>query len=117
MKIARRGKVLANYRGADDLVSARFQAAVGLPWKDELGESEHDYRIDDSGQDRQDEGHFDGGYEFSHDFSSSDHVKCGEGNVDQFDSDERNQDSAESIDDEVARENRRRAHRAIFHAA
>ena len=47
---------------------------------------------------------------------SSSEVEAGNGKVDQLDADERRDQAAETVDCEIAREQRTRADRAIFHA-
>jgi len=58
-------KVLADQFGADHCTILLYQAAIGLTRKEELCQPGHAERIDETGDDRHDDDHHDGGTDLS----------------------------------------------------
>src|ERR1700731_5391410 len=61
MEIFWRRKCLSDQFRADHFAVAFDQAAVGLVRKEQLGQSGHTERVDETGQDRHEDDHQDGG--------------------------------------------------------
>ena len=94
------------------------QTAIGFVAKERLRDSKNDERIQSAANDRQDQGGEDRAPNLRKKcFHKLDEMERGDDEVDEFDADERHDDAAEAIDEEVALENCKGAHRLVCDAA
>ncbi len=111
-------EVLAYQLGADHLAVFLDEAPIGLMRKDELSDPGHSERIDEAGDHRHDDDHHDRRSDLSqHEKQSSGKANGGDGEVDQLDADERHDDAAHAVDQQVSAQDRRGARRPIGDAA
>src|ERR1700738_5395817 len=102
MEVTVAGEVLPDDGRADDYAILRDELAVGLIAHGELCDSRNHQGIDDAEKNGGDQCVTNCDDErAAHESFSSDQVKPLEGQVDQLDSDEGGDDSADSVDDEV----------------
>ena len=100
--------------GADDGAVAFDQAAVGLLGNSDLRDAGHGQRIGDAGEQReQRQQHERGAKMGEHDslLQAADREQRGDDEVDDLDADERHDDAAEPVDQQVAPQQRRGADR------
>ena len=111
MEIFGAGEVLADQLRADHLAVLLDQAAVRLMRKEQLRDARHRQRIGDAGDQRHDDDHQDGGTNAvsCHCDASLDEADGGDDHVDQLDADERHDDAAEAVDQQIAAQQRRGA--------
>ena len=94
------------------------QTAIGFVAKERLRDSEDDKRIKSAANDGQDQGSEDCAANFREEcFHKLDEMERGDDEIDELDADERNDDAAEAIDEQIALENREGAHRLVGDAA
>ena len=94
------------------------QTAIGFVAKERLRDSENDQRIKSAANDCQDQGGDDCAANFRKEcFHKLNEMERGDDEIDELDADERNDDAAEAIDEQVALQNGERAHRFVGHAA
>ena len=105
-------------RAAHGSVLIDDQTAVGFVAKERLRDSEDDERIKSAADDGQNQGGEDCAANFRKEFFHKlDEVERGDDEIDELDADERNDDAAEAVDEQVALQNGERAHRFVGHAA
>ena len=95
-------EVLADQLGADHLAVLLDQAAIGLMREESCAMPGHAERINETGNDRHNDDHHDRGTDLSqHGTRSSGKADSGDGEIDQLDADERHDDPANAIDQQV----------------
>ncbi len=105
-------------RTAHGSVCIDDQTAVGFVVKERLRNSEDDERIKSAADDRQNERRQDCAANFRKEFFHKlGEVESSDDEIDELDADKRNDDAAEAVDEQVALQNRERAHRFVGNAA
>ena len=120
MEIFRPGKILTEpFRADDPSVSAFDEASVGLAGKEELAGAEDDQRKDSAEQHGEEECRTDRSEDFFedgvHGFFQLGEMQGGNNEIDQLNADERHDDAAQAVDEQVALQDFRGAKRAEFH--
>src|SRR5262249_32109312 len=107
-------ELLADQAGADDLAVHLDEAPLRLPGEDHAGDAGHEQGIDQSGDQRQRDHQHDGRSDFlDHGEFSSGKVQGRDREVDGLDADERNDDAAYAVDQQVTAQQRPGADRAV----
>jgi hypothetical protein len=105
-------------RTAHRPISIQNQTAVSFVVEQGLRDSEDDERIKTAANNRQDQCSEDCAANFGKKFFHKlNEMESSDDEVDELDSDKRHDHAAEAIDEQVALENRERAHRFVGHAA
>src|ERR1700675_2761946 len=117
MEVTVAGEILSDDSRADNLAIADDELSVSLVAHGELSECGDDERIDDPEKNRGDNCVANGNNKrAAHEFCSLHQVQAFEGQVNQLDSNERRNDAANAVNDEVAAQQGLCGHGLILHA-
>src|SRR4029077_16463239 len=105
MKIFRLREWLADQAGSDNLSIDGDQAALRLLWKNDLRDAGHHHRIDDAGENRENNRQAQSGSKFfEHDLTPLREMQCDQDLVDQPNSGKWHDDPTQAINKQVARQ-------------